>query len=148
MLLRLGNWVSGYQCRGHSAPARCNSRVYDTTQHCCFARGLKDLKNLWIFRQDFGNIWWSLQRLEWWCWKKPNNLCHVNEVHKVKYYLFPFLDGFGSASLCTRCCSGACRYSILQRKCCHFLLYVIWQLNVLVMKTKNTHCSIIKNNSS
>jgi len=80
--------------------------------------------------------------------RKPNHISHVNEVHKVNNYLYLFLSGFGSASHCAQYCSRACHYSILQHECCRFLLYAIWQLKVLVMKMKTTHCSTIKNNSS
>lgn len=142
------DWVSGCQCQGHSAPARWSSRADDISQHGCFARSQKDCEGLWVFGHDVGIIWWSLQRLEWCRKKTPNNPRHVNEVPKVRNHFYLFFGSFGSVCFCMQYCSRACRYSILQHKCCHALLFVFWQLKVLVMKMKSTRCSIIKNNSS
>lgn len=142
----LGIWVSVQR-------AQCPSQVEQQGRWhltalllCKRPKGFKKSLNLWTGSWQYLV---NIIQIGMMVLKNPNNLCRVNEVHKVKNDLFLLLNGFGSVSVCTQYCSAACHYSILQHKCCHFLLYVIWQLKVLVMKMKNTHCSIIiKNNSS
>ena len=79
---------------GVSGRSLCSSRADHTPQHCCFARGPKGFRRLWIFGQGLGNVWWSLQGLEWWCWENPTTYLML-----MKFTKWTITSTFSSVAL-------------------------------------------------